>query len=333
MKPLLWQHVTAAGLVGLCSWLLTAGIAQAASSSPAYPTRPIRFVLPFPPGGGTEALARMMTPKLSEAMGQQWVIDNRAGAAGNIATEIVAKAAPDGHTLLMGISTALTVSPVLYKNLPYDVARDLRPITPLTSSQYLLVIHPSVPAASLKEFIALARGKPGTLNYSSSGIGGTLHLAAELFKYRTGVDIAHVAYKGGGPATLAVLSGEVQMVFGSVSASMPHVRTGKLRALAVSGLKRSSVAPEIATLNESGIPGFNVTSWYGLLAPGRTPEGIVNRLHREALAALNFPDVQEGTAKLGLEITTTSPGEFSALIKTETVTWAEVIRKANIKAE
>ncbi len=318
----------------VCALGLMTGIpVQAASSSSDYPNRPIRLVLPFPPGGGTDTLARIIAPKLSQAMGQQWVVDNRGGAGGNIANDVVAKAAADGYTVLMGFNTALTVNPALYKNLPFDVMRDFQPITQLAGAQYVMVVHPSVAATSVKEFVALAKAKPGALNYSSGGIGTPLHLAAELFKLKAGVNMVHVPFKGGGPAVVAVLGGEIQVTFGSLPASMPHVKAGKLRALAVTGLKRSEVAPDVPTLAESGFPGFDVTNWYGFLVPAKTPEPVVTRLHREALVAMRTPEVQEALAKQGLEIATSNPAEFAALIKSETATWAELIKAANIRAE
>ena len=321
-----------AACVLLFAWCVY-NTASGAESS-AYPTRPIRLLVSFPPGGGADTLARIVTPKFAQSMGQQWVVDNRSGASGNIAPEIVAHAAPDGHTVLLGFNTVLTVSPTLYKKLSFDVARDFLPVTQLAAAQYILVLHPSVPAGSLKEFIALAKAKPGQLNYSSSGIGSPLHLAAELFKNRVGVNLVHVPYKGGGPAAAAILGGEVQVLFGSFASSLPHVRAGKLKALALTGLKRTAVAPELPTLDESGFPGFNVTSWYGLLVPAKTPDAIVRRLYREALAALKLADVQEAMGRQGLEVTTNNnPAEFAALIRNETAIWAEVIKTAGIKAE
>ncbi|MBI3938498.1 MAG: tripartite tricarboxylate transporter substrate binding protein [Betaproteobacteria bacterium] len=302
------------------------------AAQPAYPTKPIRLVLPFPPGGGTDALARIFTPRLTESLGQTIVIDNRSGAAGNIANEIVARAAPDGYTLLMGFSTTLTVNPLLYK-LSFDVHKDLAPITQLATAQYFLVLHPSVPAKSLKEFIALAKEKPGQLNYSSSGVGSPLHLAAELFKQRAGINIVHVAYKGGGPAGAAVLAGEVQVLFGSVASTFPQVKAGRLRALAVTSDKRSRLMPELPTIAESGFPGFNVTAWDSVLAPGRTPQPVLAKLNAEIVKVVKLPEVREAFLRVGYDPTATSARELAGIIKAETALWAKVIKEANIRAE
>lgn len=302
-----------------------------AAAAPSYPTRPVRLLVPFPPGGGADTLSRIITPKLSDAMGQTWVVDNRGGAAGNLAAELVASANPDGHTVFMGFSTVLTVNPNLYK-LPFSVEKDLRPITLLATSQYLLVLHPSVPAKSVKELVEFAKQKPNALNYASAGVGSPLHLAAELFKKRAGIDMVHVAYKGGGPAAAAVLAGETQLIFGSVASSLPHVKAGKLRPLATTGLKRSKVAPDLPTMAESGYPGFDVSAWYALLVPAATGAAIVERIRDEAIKALRLPDVQQAMARQGQEVETSTPSELAARIKAETDTWAGVIKDAGIKA-
>jgi len=314
------------------SFNLVSAAAAAAADLP-YPSRPIRLVLPYPPGGGIDALARVLTPKLGAAMGEQWVVDNRSGAAGNVAIEIVARSAPDGHTLLMTLSTPLTVNPLLYKNLPFDVLKDLQPITQLGVANFVMVVHPSIPAATLKEFIALIKAKPGQLNYASAGIGGIQHFASEQFKAKTGTDIVHVPYKGGGPAVLAVLAGEAQMTFGSICASAPHISAGKLRALGVSGLERSQIVPDVPTLNESGVKGFNVGVFYGLLAAAKTPAAIVKRLHDETVTVLKSPDVREILAKQGQEVRTSTPEELRAMIRNELAANAQIIKQANIKAE
>lgn len=320
--------------LAVCALVIMTGIpAHAASPAANYPNKPIRLVVAFPPGGGSDTLARIIAPKLAHSMGQQWVVDNRSGAGGNIASEVAIKAPPDGYTVLMGFNTALTVNPALYKNLNFNIIRDLQPITQLAQAQYVMVLHPSVSAASVKEFIELAKTRRGGFNYSSAGIGTAPHLAGELFKYRAGVNMVHVPYKGGGPASVAVLGGEVQVMFASVPSCMDQVKAGRLRALATTGLKRLKVAPDIPTLDKSGFPGFSVTNWYGFLVPAKTPEAIVNRLQREAVAAVNTPEVLDAMAKQGLEPTTNNPAEFEALIKSETQTWAEVVKAANIQPE
>jgi tripartite-type tricarboxylate transporter receptor subunit TctC len=311
--------------VGVC-------VLAASSVAAAYPERPIRLLLPFAPGGGADAVARVITPKFHESLGQPWVIDNRGGAGGNIAAEIVARANPDGHTVFLGFSTVLTVNPLLYR-LPFDVSRDLLPVAMVNAGQYMLVLHPSVKADNLKEFIALAKAKPGALSYASAGMGTPLHLAAELFKIRTGISMTHVPYKGGGPASLAVLGGEVQVLFGSLPSSFPHVKTGRLKALAVTGPARAAVAPELPTIAESGLPGYEVTSWYGLFVPARTPEQIVKTLHAEVVRALALPDVKEAISRQGLEVAVKGPREFADQIKRETEVWARVIKAAGIKGE
>lgn len=319
-----------AGCISILAWAVCSTASGAESS--VYPTRPIRLLVPFAPGGGADTLSRIITPKLHDALGQPWVVDNRSGAAGNIAAEIVARAAPDGHTVFMGFNTVLTVNPGLYK-LSYSVEKNFQPVTLLATAQYILVLHPSVQAATLNEFIALAKQKPGSLNYSSAGVGSPLHLAAELFKKRAGISMVHLAYKGGGPAAAAVLAGEAQLLFGSVASSMPQVKAGRLKALATTGTKRSRVAPELPTIAESGFPGFDVSSWYALLVPAGTLPAIVNRIRGAAIKAVELPDVQQAMSRQGLDVETSTPQELAARIKSETAVWAGVIKEAGIKAD
>ena len=303
-----------------------------AASISNYPTRPIRLLLPFAPGGSADVIGRIIAPKLSEAMGQQWVVDNRGGAAGNIAAEIVARAAPDGHTVFLGLSTVVTANPALYK-LPFSMEKDLQAVTMLTISQYILVLNPGVPAASVKELIALAKQKPRSLNYSSGGIGSPLHLAAELFQKRAGIEMVHVPYKSGGASAAAILSGETQFGVSSIASSLQLVKAGRLRAIATTGLQRSQVAPDLPTLAESGFPGLEVSSWYGLLVPSGTSTSIVQRIRNEAIKAVQAPDVLRALAAQGLQVETSTPQEFAARIRLDTKTWAEVIKSAGIKAE
>lgn len=304
-----------------------------ALAAESWPARPIRLVVPFPPGGGADASARILVPKLGDGTGQQWVVDNRGGAAGNIATEIVANAAPDGYTVLLGFATALTVNPTLYPKLT-DVGRTLQPVGKFASAQYVLVVHPTVKANSVAEFITLAKSAPGRFNYSSAGVGSPLHLAAAMFGFRAGVDIVNVAYKGGGPAAAALLAGEVNLLFGSVPATLPHVRAGKMRALASTGQRRLAIAPELPTIAESGFPGFDVSAWYGLLVPANTPKAVVSRIFDEIQKGVKPADVAEAFGRQGLEIETSrSPEAFAAEIRAETAAWAKVIKAANIKPE
>jgi tripartite-type tricarboxylate transporter receptor subunit TctC len=277
-------------------------------------------------------MARIITPKLAAAMAQTWVVDNRGGAGGNLAAETVAKAAPDGYTVFLGFATILTVNPHLYP-LPFSMERDLAPVTLLSTAQYILVIHAGVPANTVKEFVALARQKPGALNFSSGGAGTPLHLAAELFSRRAGIKMIHIPYKGGAPAAAALLAGEVQVLFGSIAASVPHVKAGKLKALATTGIKRSKVLPELPTLDESGYPGFDVGTWYAFLVPAKTPAAIISRLRAESIAAVAQPDVQKVMAAQGLEVETSTPQALAARIAKESAVWAKVVKEAGIKGE
>ena len=336
------KYFERAGVLAVCVSLVAGAAAFAAEpadsaelrtgSGQAFPIRPVRLLIPFAAGGGSDALARIVAPRLTDALGQTWIVDNRGGAGGNLAAEIVAKAAPDGHTVFLGFNTVLTVNPKLYK-LDFSMERDLAPVTLLATAQYILVLHPGVPANSLKEFVALAKQKPGAFNYSSGGTGTPLHLAAALFGKRAGINMVHVPYKGGGPAAAALLAGEVQLLFGSIAAAMPQVRAGKLKALATTGLRRSKVAPDLPTLDESGFPGFDVGSWYALLVPAKTPGYIVRIMRDAALKVVALPEVQEAMSRQGLEIETSTPQALATRIKRESAMWAGVIKDAGIKSE
>lgn len=306
----------------------------AAETVTGYPSRPIRLVLGFPPGGSADALARIIGPRLSEAMGAQWVIDNRGGAAGNLATEIVARAQPDGYTLLLGLNTSLAVNPSLYGKLPFNVLRDLQPIVTLTSQDHILAVHAaSVAATSVKELVALAKAKPAALNYSTSGIGSTPHMAAELFNYMAGTRMVHVPYKGGGPAVAALLAGEAQVMFGTTPSLLPYVKSGRLRALATTGSKRSAVVPELPTISEAGYPGYEMIAWLGLLAPARTPDAIIQLLYVQAVKAMGLPEVQKALSAQGFETLIADRVQFRARIEQETKTWTKVIKAAGIRVE
>ena len=309
---------------------IAAGVVQAAD--PAYPTRPIRLVVPFAPGGGVDATARIIAPKLSEFMGQNWIVDNRTGAAGNLASEIVARANPDGHTVLLALDTQLTANPSLY-DLPFSVEKDLQPVVILAVSDQIVVVHPGVAAKTLKELIALAKQKPGALRHGSAGVGSSNHLAAELFKKVTGTNIVHVPYKGAGPAATAILAGEIQMNVSSTASTIGFIKAGRLRALASTGLKRGNALPELPTVAESGYPGFEAIQWYGLVVPGATPKNIVARIHKESLKALQNADVRASMERLGLEQEPTTPEELVARIKKERAMWAGIIKEAGIRLQ
>jgi tripartite-type tricarboxylate transporter receptor subunit TctC len=317
----------AIALLGLC---IAAGLAQAADS--AYPTRPVRLVVPFAPGGGVDATARIIAPKLSESMGQNWIVDNRTGAAGNIGSEIVARANPDGQTVLLALDTQLTANPSLY-DLPFRVEKDLQPVVILAVSDQIVVVHPGIAAKTLKEFIALARQKPGALRHGSAGVGSSNHLAAELFKKATGIDMVHVPYKGAGPASAAILAGEIQMNISSTASTIGFIKAGRLRALASTGSNRGKALPDLPTVAESGYPGFEAIQWYGLVVPRATPKSIVARIHKDSLQALQTADVRASMERLGLEQEPTTPEKLVARIRKETATWAAIIKDAGIRVQ
>ena len=298
-----------------------------------YPTKPVRIIVPFAAAGGTDILARSLGSRLSETMGQQFIVDNRGGAGGLIGNQIGATSAPDGYTLVLGSMGGLAHNPALRPDLPYNPLRDFTAVTLLATSPFLLVAHPAVPAKSVKELVDLARAKPGTLNYGSSGAGSSLHLTSEYFKYVAKVNITHVAYKGTGPALAGLLGGEVQMVFSTPAPALPQVKAGKLRALGVSTLKRVKGAPDIPTIAESGVPGFEVANWQGIVAPAKTPPAIIERLNRELTAILKSPSMVDMLAAQGLDPAPSTPAEFEKLIKSEIVKWTKVVKAAGIKIE
>jgi tripartite-type tricarboxylate transporter receptor subunit TctC len=309
------------------------GAAPAAlAQSHAYPTKIIRLIVGFPPGGATDITARLVGQKMAASLGQNILIDNRPGANSNIGTEAAARAAPDGYTLLM-CTIASTINHSLYKNLPFDLLKDFTPVTQTTSVQSFLAIHPSLPVRSVKELIALAKAKPGTLNFASSGTGGSPHLAGEMFKLMAGVDMVHVPYKGTAPELNDLLAGNVKIAFETTPALLPHVKEGKLIALAVNSAKRTPLLPNVPTMAEAGLAGFEMSSWNGLLVPARTPKAIVTRLHKEAVQALQAPEVSEKLSGLGADPVGSAPEQFAAFMQAETKKWARVIREANIKAE
>lgn len=317
--------------VAACALIVGAAVTLPSAAQPLpYPQRPVRLVVGFPPGGATDTMARILAPRFQSALGHPWVIDNRGGVGGALATEIVARSNPDGHTVLLVVSTSITSTPLLYK-VAVNAERELEPVVLMTTAQYMLTVHASVKAASVREFVELARAQPGKINYASTGIGTPQHLAAELFKLRAGIDLNHVPYKGGGPASVALLGNEVPAMFGSLPALLQHVRSGRLRALAVTGPKRAGVAPDIPTVAESGYEGFNITSWYGLMVRAQTPAAIVDKLYRTSLTILQLADVRDAIQREGLEITIKEPRPFAQHIKAEREVMEKVVKAARIQ--
>lgn len=304
-----------------------------AAMAQAYPVKTVRMVIPFPPGGTTDILGRVAAQKLTEALGQQVVPDNRPGAAGNIGAEQVAKAPADGYTLLTAPGSTLTIHPSLYAKLPFDPLKDFAPVTILAAVPNALVVHPSLPVRNVKDLIALSRTRPGQLNYASTGAGQSTHLSMELFKSMAGLKIVHVPYKGSAPAVTDLLGGHVPLMFDNMPSALPHVKAGKLRALAVSTLKRSPVAPEIPTVAEAGLPGFEVSVWFAVLAPAGTPREVSERLNRVLVKALQAADVRERLLTQGAEPIGNTPDELTAQMKRDLVKWAKVVKDADIKLD
>jgi tripartite-type tricarboxylate transporter receptor subunit TctC len=312
--------------------LFASATAFGATPAEQYPMKSIRVIVPQSAGGSTDLAARVVTQRLGDALGQTLVVDNRPGAGSLNGTETVAKAAPDGYTLLC-VAASFTINPSLHEKLPFDPIRDFAPITRLAALPHILVVHPTLPVKSVKELIALAKAKPGELNYASSGIATSTHLAAELFRHMTGTDMVQVPFKGGAPGMVGLLSGQVQLYFATISTALPHVKSGKVRALAVTSAKRSIVAPEYPTLAEAGVAGYEHASWIGLLAPSKTPAAIVSKLQAESLKAINAPDVKSHLLRDGLEPVGDTPQEFAALVKTEVAKWRKVVKAAGIKPQ
>ncbi len=302
----------------------------AAQASGTYPSRPIRMIAPSSPGGPVDVLARILAQGLTGTLGQQIVVENRAGAAGQIGAELVAKSAPDGYTLLLGFSGPLAISPNMSEKTPYDSLRDFAPVSQVAAAPYVLLVHPTVPARSVKELVALARSRPGQLNFASGGNGTGLHMAGELLNFTAGIKIVHVPYKGAGPGIAAMLGGEVDMMFNGVAAALPYIKSGKVRALAVGGDKRSPLVPDLPTIAESGLK-FNTTGWYGVVAPRGTPQPVLARLHAETVKSLNLPSIKDQLVNLGVDSVGSTPDQFATLIREEFATWAKVIKAAGLK--
>ncbi len=296
-----------------------------------YPTKPIRMIVGFAPGGGTDSTARPIAAKMAEMMGQQVIVDNRPGAAGNIATELVIGANPDGHTILMGTIAALAINPSLYKNLPFDPEKGLAPVVHVVDSTNILSLNPGVQASSVKELIALAKVK--SLSSGSSGVGGTGHMAMELFNVMAGTKLVHVPYKGGGPAMIALVAGEVQIVFATAASAIPQIKANRIRGIAVTTTKRSSLLPDMPSISEAGLSGFDANNWYGIVVPVKTPRAIVNRLNADVNKILALPEIKTLLFNQGLDVAGGTPEQFAAYMKSERVKWAKVIKESGAKPE
>jgi tripartite-type tricarboxylate transporter receptor subunit TctC len=314
------------------SCLLAASLAAGAAPSAAqpYPAKPIRIVVPFPAGGNADIFARAFAQKLGDVWKQTPVVDNRAGAAGIIGTQFVAKSPADGYTLLFGTTGTHTTNPAVYAKLPYDPVKDFAPVSNFADSPFLLVVHPSVPANTLKGLVTLAKSRPGQLDYASFGTGSSAHLAGEMLRTMAGINIVHVAYKGGPPAVTDLVGGHISLMFNSLPAVLPLVKTDRLRALAVASAKRAPTLPELQTFAEAGLAGFEAGSWYGVLAPAGTPRETITRLHAETVRILALPDIKQKLATEGAEAIGNSPDEFAAQIQRDMVRWAKVAREAKI---
>jgi tripartite-type tricarboxylate transporter receptor subunit TctC len=322
MKPL-YRSLIAGALI--------AAVPAVACAQDKYPTKPVRLIVAFAPGGSTDIIARLVAQKLSERLGQQVIIDNRGGAGGMIGTDMAAKSPADGYTLTMGTTSTHVIAPAAYPDVKYDPIKDFVPMTLVASTPYLLVLHPSVPAKTLKDFVALMKSQPGKLNYASAGAGSTTHLAMEMLKIVSGTDIVHVPYNGNGPAGIAVMGGQVQALFGSMPAVLPQAKSGKIRPIAVGTAKRSPALPDVPTVAEQGYPGFEVSLWLGFFAPKGTPAPIVTRLTNELLAIAKSPEMKEQFERNGADPMTTTPAELTKLMKTELEKYSKVIKQANIK--
>jgi tripartite-type tricarboxylate transporter receptor subunit TctC len=318
-----------AGLVASVLFALQAGSAAAQ----AYPTKPIRLMVPFPPGGSTDIVARIVAQKLGAQLGQQLVIENRGGAGGTLGTAVVAKAPPDGYVLVVGTTSTHVVAPSVYQKLEYDPVKDFAPISLMAVTPYLLVVNPAVEAKTVKELITLMKMQPGKLNYASAGVGSTTHLAMEMLKGASNTYALHIPYNGNGPAGTAVIAGQVEILFGSLPAVLPHAKSGRVRALAVGTPKRSPSLPEVPTVAESGYPGFDASLWLAIMAPAGTPAAIIERLNKETVAAVSSKETSEALDKNGAEPITSTPAELAAMIKDGVAKYAKVVKDAGVKPE
>ncbi len=326
----MWRNLAAA----LAAFALSAGIAAAqTASSPAYPAKPVRILIGLSAGGATDVLTRVIAQRLSEAWGQSVVVENRPGATGMIAGEYVAKAAPDGYTLMIGFQSGLAVAPVLYGRAPYDTLKDFAPITQIGSTPLLMIVHPSFPPRTFREYVAYAKQSKTPLTYGSGGIGSTPHMAGELLNSLLGIRMNHVPYKGEGPGIADTLGGQIPIMFGNLPVAVPHVKTGKLRALANTGAERSPLVPEIPTIDESGFKGFSIATWYGVLAPAGLPADLTSRIQRDIARVVGQPETRERLIGMGVDISASTPDAFAAFLRSEVARYAKIIKEANLKAE
>jgi len=325
----------ATGLAALVAVATASPIAAAQDATAVvnYPTKPIRLVITYPPGGNTDLVGRAVAQKLTEAWGQQVVVDNRGGAGGVLGTVIAKQAPADGYTLLLGTSAGMVLNPLLMSKVPYDAFQDFAPVSLVIINPQLLVVHPALPASNVQEFIALAKAKPGHLNFGSSGVGTPNHLGGEMLKAMAGINIVHVPYKGGAASITDLIAGQVQLVFSSAPSVVPHVRTGRLKALAVGSAKRTSALPNVPTVAESGVPGYEYTTWYGIFAPARTPTPIIARLNAEIVRMLAEPQMSQRFQSQGGDPASSTPAALTAYMREETARWTRVIKTAGIKIE
>ena len=326
-KSIFWR-----GLVGMVCSLAGAELALAQVSDSGYPARPVRVIVPFPPGSGVDLTTRIVVPKLSESTGQQFIVDNRGGAGGVVGTEIAAKAPADGYNLFVGGGSSLTVTPMMNK-VSYNIARDFVPIAIVASVPFVLVVHPSLPARTLADLVAMARAKPGSINYASTGNWTTPHMTTELFRLESKIDIVHVPYKGSAPALTDLLGGQIEMFFCNMLSAIPHISSGKLRPLAVTSAKRSPATPQVPTVAESGYPDFESGTWFGVMAPAGVARPIVAKLHAELVKAVRRTDTREQLASQGATAIGSTPEEFTAYLRSETTKWSRVLRAAGVKLQ
>lgn len=313
--------------------LAAALLLPAAAAAQGYPTKPIRFIAPFAAGGALDTLTRTIATRMQDAWGQPVVVENRTGAGGNIGADLVAKAAPDGYTLVMGTIATHAINVSLYDRMPYDAVKDFAPVTLAARINNSLSLNPAVPAKNVAELIAYAKANPGKLTFGSAGSGTSQHLAGELFKTMAGVDMQHVPYKGGALAMVDLLGGQISMTFGDIPTALPHIRSGKLRSIAVTGATRSPLLPEVPTIAEQGLPGFDVTAWFGVFTTAGTPRPVVDRLNAEIVRILDLPDVREKLNAIGMEPATSTPAEFAAFVQSEIAKWAPIVKASGAKAQ